>query len=57
MAAFFRCFEIEEMIVYITNLGKFKEKELVETWFTLSIDQEDSEEQIGLNNEHGGRDS
>ncbi|AND85520.1 antirestriction protein ArdA [Clostridium tyrobutyricum] len=41
-----------EMQVYIANLGKYNEGELVGAWFTPPIDIEDMKEKIGLNNEY-----
>lgn len=41
-----------EMQVYIANLGKYNEGELVGTWFTPPIDIEDMKEKIGLNGEY-----
>lgn len=43
---------MEEMRVYITNLGKYNEGELVGEWFTPPIDFEEVKERIGLNNEY-----
>jgi len=40
-----------EMQVYIANLGKYNDGELVGAWFTPPIDYEDMEEKIGLNGE------
>lgn len=39
----------EDMAVYITNLGKYNEGELVGGWFSFPIDEEDVAERIGLN--------
>ncbi|HFD6749681.1 TPA: antirestriction protein ArdA [Enterococcus faecium] len=39
-----------EMKVYVANLGKYNEGELVGAWFTLPIDPDDMAERIGLNN-------
>lgn len=41
-----------EMKVYIANLGKYNEGELVGAWFTPPIDFEEMEERIGLNGEY-----
>ena len=41
-----------EMQVYIANLGKYNEGELVGAWFTPPIDMEDVKERIGLNSEY-----
>lgn len=41
-----------EMQVYIANLGKYNEGELVGAWFTPPIDIEDMKEKIGLNAEY-----
>ena len=41
-----------EMQVYIANLGKYNEGELVGAWFTPPIDIEDMKEKIGLNEEY-----
>ncbi|MBW8349716.1 antirestriction protein ArdA [Bacillus sp. IITD106] len=41
-----------EMQVYIANLGKYNEGELVGAWFTPPIDIEDMKEKIGLNGEY-----
>lgn len=41
-----------EMQVYIANLGKYNEGELVGAWFTPPIDVEDVKERIGLNGEY-----
>lgn len=38
-----------EMQVYLANLGKYNEGELVGAWFTPPIDEEDMAERIGLN--------
>ena len=37
------------MRVYIANLGKYNEGELVGDWFSFPIDEEDVSERIGLN--------
>lgn len=41
-----------EMQVYIANLGKYNEGELVGAWFTPPIDMEDVKERISLNSEY-----
>lgn len=43
---------MEEMRVYIANLGKYNESELVGEWFTPPIDFEEVKERIGLNDEY-----
>ncbi|WP_415336231.1 antirestriction protein ArdA, partial [Clostridium perfringens] len=43
---------MEEMRVYIANLGKYNEGELVGDWFTPPIDWDDLKERIGLNSEY-----
>ncbi len=43
---------MEEMQVYVANLGKYNEGELVGAWFTPPIDIEDMKERIGLNGEY-----
>ncbi len=40
------------MQVYIANLGKYNEGELVGAWFTPPIDMEEVKERIGLNGEY-----
>lgn len=40
---------VEDMRVYIANLGKYNEGELVGDWFSFPIDEEDVAERIGLN--------
>lgn len=40
---------MEEMRVYIANLGKYNEGELVGAWFTLPVDEDEMAERIGLN--------
>jgi len=42
---------MEEMRVYIANLGKYNEGESVGAWFTLPVDEDEVAERIGL----GGR--
>ena len=39
---------IDDMAVYIANLGKYTEGCLVGAWFTFPIDEEDVKEKIGL---------
>lgn len=46
------CAIFVEMKVYIANLGKYNEGELVGAWFTAPIDFEEMEERIGLNGEY-----
>lgn len=41
-----------EMQVYIANLGKYNEGELVGAWFTPPIDYEEMEDRISLNGEY-----
>jgi antirestriction protein len=41
-----------EMQVYIANLGKYNEGELVGAWFSPPIDMEEVKERIGLNDEY-----
>jgi|SRR5699024_5291449 len=41
-----------DMQVYIANLGKYNEGELMGAWFTPPIDMEDVKERIGLNAEY-----
>lgn len=43
---------MDEMRVYIANLGKYNEGELVGAWFTPPIDFDEVKEQIGLNDEY-----
>ena len=45
---------IDDMAVYITNLGKYNEGYLVGAWFTFPIDEEDVKEKIGLNEQYIG---
>ncbi len=40
---------VDDMRVYIANLGKYNEGELVGAWFSFPIDEEDVAERIGLN--------
>lgn len=42
----------DEMQVYIANLGKYNEGELVGAWFSFPIDFEEVKEKIGLNAEY-----
>ena len=39
----------DDMQVYIANLGKYNEGNLVGAWFSFPIDEEDVKEKIGLN--------
>ncbi|EAC7426784.1 antirestriction protein ArdA [Listeria monocytogenes] len=41
-----------ELQVYIANLGKYNEGELVGAWFTPPIDYDEMEERIGLSGEY-----
>ncbi|MDT2661141.1 antirestriction protein ArdA [Enterococcus hulanensis] len=41
-----------ELRVYVANLGKYNEGELVGAWFTPPIDFDEMKEQIGLNDEY-----
>ena len=43
---------IDDMAVYIANLGKYNEGYLVGAWFTFPIDEEDVTEKIGLNEQY-----
>jgi len=43
---------MEEMRVYIRNLGKYNEGELVGDWFTPPVEYEELKERIGLNDEY-----
>ena len=43
---------IDDMQVYIANLGKYNEGELVGDWFSLPLDEEVIAERIGLNAEY-----
>ena len=43
---------IDDMAVYIANLGKYNEGYLVGAWFTFPIDEEDVKERIGLNEQY-----
>ena len=43
---------MDDMQVYIANLGKYNEGELVGAWFSLPIDFEEVKEKIGLNDEY-----
>lgn len=40
------------MQIYIANLGKYNEGELVGAWFTPPIDYDEMAERIGLNDEY-----
>ena len=40
---------VDDMRVYIANLGEYNEGELVGDWFSFPIDEEDVAERIGLN--------
>ena len=42
---------IDDMQVYIANLGKYNEGELVGDWFSFPLDEEVIAERIGLNAE------
>lgn len=42
----------DEMQVYIANLGKYNEGELVGAWFSFPVDFEEVKEKIGLNAEY-----
>ncbi|ECL7021588.1 antirestriction protein ArdA [Listeria monocytogenes] len=41
-----------EMQIYIANLGKYNEGELVGAWFTVPVDMDDVKERIGFNEEY-----
>ena len=43
---------IDDMAVYIANLGKYNDGYLVGAWFTFPIDEEDVKEKIGLNEQY-----
>ena len=43
---------MEQMRVYIANLGKYNEGELVGAWFTPPVDFDEVKERIGLNDEY-----
>ena len=43
---------MEEMRVYIANLGKYNEGELVGAWFEPPIDMDEVRERIGLNEQY-----
>ena len=43
---------MEEMRIYIANLGKYNEGELVGAWFAPPVDFEEVKERIGLNDEY-----
>ena len=43
---------IDDMAVYIANLGKYNEGYLVGAWFTFPIDEEDVTEKIEIGRAH-----
>ncbi|WP_270692336.1 antirestriction protein ArdA [Enterococcus malodoratus] len=43
---------MEQMRVYVVNLGKYNEGELVGAWFTPPVDFDEVKERIGLNDEY-----
>ena len=43
---------IDDMQVYIANLGKYNEGELVGDWFSFPLNEEVITERIGLNAEY-----
>lgn len=43
---------MEEMQVYVANLGKYNEGELVGDWFSFPLDYDQIAERIGLNDEY-----
>ena len=43
---------MEEMRVYVANLGKYNEGELVGAWFEPPIDYDEMAERIGLNDQY-----
>ena len=43
---------MNDMQVYIANLGKYNEGELVGAWFKLPVDFEEVKEKIGLDDEY-----
>ncbi|KPG69759.1 antirestriction protein ArdA [Enterococcus sp. RIT-PI-f] len=43
---------MEQMRIYIANLGKYNEDELVGAWFTPPVDFDEVKEQIGLNDDY-----
>ena len=43
---------MEEMRVYVANLGKYNEGELVGDWFEPPIDYDEMAERIGLNEQY-----
>lgn len=43
---------MEEMRVYIANLGKYNEGELIGNWFTPPVDYDEMAERIGLNDQY-----
>lgn len=43
---------MEEMRVYIANLGKYVEGELVGAWFTVPVSPDEVRERIGLDDQY-----
>lgn len=43
---------VDDMKIYIANLGKYNEGELVGAWFSFPIDEEEVSEKVGLNAEY-----
>lgn len=43
---------VDDMRVYIANLGKYNEGCLVGDWFSFPLDYEEIRERIGLNGEY-----
>lgn len=43
---------MDDMQIYITNLVRYNEDELVGAWFTFPINFEEVKEKIGLNDEY-----
>lgn len=43
---------VDDMRVYIANLGKYNEGYLVGDWFSFPLDYEEIKERIGLNGEY-----
>lgn len=43
---------LDEIRVFIVNLGKYNEGESIGDWFTLPVDEEEVAERIGLNDEY-----
>ena len=43
---------IDDMAVYIVNLGRYNEGYDAGSWFSFSIDEEDVKEKIGLDGEY-----